>query len=111
PSSGRRRRRLRTATGARRCRSCIAVRTSTARRSRPRTGCRKQRRRREALPRERGGTEGRPGVVQRLTYRLALVTAATTLVLIVFGGLVTNTGAALAVPDWPTTFGQSMFLY
>jgi cytochrome c oxidase assembly protein subunit 15 len=32
-------------------------------------------------------------------------------VLIVFGGLVTNTGAALAVPDWPTTFGHSMFLF
>jgi cytochrome c oxidase assembly protein subunit 15 len=32
-------------------------------------------------------------------------------VLIVFGGLVTNTGSALAVPDWPTTFGHNMFLY
>jgi len=31
--------------------------------------------------------------------------------LIVAGGLVTNTGAALAVPDWPTTFGHNMFLY
>ena len=47
----------------------------------------------------------------RVTHRLALVTAAATLVLIVFGGLVTNTGAALAVPDWPTTFGYTMFLY
>ena len=46
-----------------------------------------------------------------MTHRLALVTAAATLVLIVFGGLVTNTGAALAVPDWPTTFGHNMFLY
>jgi cytochrome c oxidase assembly protein subunit 15 len=34
-----------------------------------------------------------------------------TLVLILFGGLVTNTGSALAVPDWPTTFGHNMFLY
>jgi heme a synthase len=34
-----------------------------------------------------------------------------TFVLILFGGLVTNTGAALAVPDWPTTFGHNMFLY
>ena len=42
---------------------------------------------------------------------LAIVTAAATLVLILFGGLVTNTGAALAVPDWPTTFGYNMFLY
>jgi cytochrome c oxidase assembly protein subunit 15 len=46
-----------------------------------------------------------------LAYRLALVTVAATLVLIVFGGLVTNTGAALAVPDWPTTFGHNLFLF
>jgi cytochrome c oxidase assembly protein subunit 15 len=42
---------------------------------------------------------------------LAVLTAAATGVLIVFGGLVTNTGAALAVPDWPTTFGHNMFLF
>jgi heme a synthase len=46
-----------------------------------------------------------------LAHRLALSTAAATVILIVFGGLVTNTGAALAVPDWPTTFGHNMFLY
>ena len=62
-------------------------------------------------PRARDDTEGRAGTVQRVTHRLALVTAAATLALIVFGGLVTNTGAALAVPDWPTTFGHNMFLY
>jgi cytochrome c oxidase assembly protein subunit 15 len=33
------------------------------------------------------------------------------LLLIVAGGLVTNTGAALAVPDWPTTFGHNMLLF
>jgi cytochrome c oxidase assembly protein subunit 15 len=47
----------------------------------------------------------------RPAHRLAVVTAAATGVLIVLGGLVTNTGAALAVPDWPTTFGHNMFLY
>jgi cytochrome c oxidase assembly protein subunit 15 len=47
----------------------------------------------------------------RLAHRLAVITAAATCVLIVFGGLVTNTGAALAVPDWPTTFGHNMFLF
>ena len=47
----------------------------------------------------------------RLAHRLALGTAAATAVLIVFGGLVTNTGAALAVPDWPNTFGHNLFLY
>jgi cytochrome c oxidase assembly protein subunit 15 len=46
-----------------------------------------------------------------MAHRLALATAAATFVLILFGGLVTNTGAALAVPDWPTTFGQNMFLF
>jgi len=47
----------------------------------------------------------------RSAHRLALTTAGATFVLILFGGLVTNTGAALAVPDWPTTFGHNMFLY
>jgi cytochrome c oxidase assembly protein subunit 15 len=46
-----------------------------------------------------------------LAHRLALATAAATVVLIVFGGLVTNTGAALAVPDWPSTFGHNMLLF
>ncbi len=44
-------------------------------------------------------------------YRFALVNAISTLVLIFVGGLVTNTGAGLAVPDWPTTFGHNMFLF
>jgi cytochrome c oxidase assembly protein subunit 15 len=44
-------------------------------------------------------------------HRLACVTAGATIGLIVAGGLVTNTGAALAVPDWPTTFGQNPFLF
>jgi len=47
----------------------------------------------------------------RRAHRLAVITAAVTCVLIVVGGLVTNTGAALAVPDWPTTFGHNMFLF
>ncbi len=46
-----------------------------------------------------------------MAHRLALTTVAATFVLILFGGLVTNTGSALAVPDWPTTFGSNMFLY
>jgi cytochrome c oxidase assembly protein subunit 15 len=44
-------------------------------------------------------------------HRLAVSTLLTTGVLIVAGGLVTNTGSALAVPDWPTTFGYNMFLF
>lgn len=44
-------------------------------------------------------------------HRLAVSLSVATLMLILLGGLVTNTGAALAVPDWPTTFGYNMFLY
>jgi cytochrome c oxidase assembly protein subunit 15 len=46
-----------------------------------------------------------------VAHRLALTTIVATFLLILFGGLVTNTGSALAVPDWPTTFGYNMFLY
>jgi heme a synthase len=46
-----------------------------------------------------------------LAYRLALATLGATSVLILLGGLVTNTGAALAVPDWPSTFGYNMVLF
>jgi len=56
----------------------------------------------------RRNPEVRPALI---AHRLAVVTAAATLILIVAGGLVTNTGSALAVPDWPTTFGHNMFLY
>src|SRR2546426_1874746 len=49
---------------------------------------------------------GRP-----VAYRLALATLAATCVLMLLGGLVTNTGAALAVPDWPSTFGYNMVLF
>lgn len=44
-------------------------------------------------------------------HRLAGTLCGATFLLLVFGGLVTTTGAALAVPDWPTTFGYNMFLY
>ncbi len=44
-------------------------------------------------------------------HRLAVVTTAATFLLILAGGLVTNTGTGMAVPDWPTTFGYNMFLY
>jgi cytochrome c oxidase assembly protein subunit 15 len=41
----------------------------------------------------------------------AVLTAATTLPLIFIGGLVTSHDAALAVPDWPTSYGYNMFLF
>jgi cytochrome c oxidase assembly protein subunit 15 len=48
---------------------------------------------------------------QRWLHRFALITVAATFPLLFVGGLVTSTGSALAVPDWPTTFGQNMFVY
>jgi len=53
-------------------------------------------------------TQSELGVV---THRLGLATLTATGALIVLGGLVTNTGAGLAVPDWPSTFGHNMFLF
>src|SRR5262249_29680863 len=61
--------------------------------------------------RGRAATDARTEQRGMLAHRLALRTAVATAVLIVFGGLVTNTGAALAVPDWPNTFGHTLFLY
>ncbi len=54
---------------------------------------------------------GRVGRESPWPHRLALATAGATFLLILAGGLVTNTGAGLAVPDWPTTFGYTMFTY
>lgn len=42
-------------------------------------------------------------------YAKLVVTA--TVLLIAAGGMVTSTGSGLAVPDWPTTYGWSMFSF
>jgi heme a synthase len=47
----------------------------------------------------------------RWPHRLALLTTGATFLLILIGGIVTNTESGLAVPDWPTTFGYNMFSY
>lgn len=44
-------------------------------------------------------------------HRFAIFTAVNTFVLIFIGGLVTSTGSGLAVPDWPTTYGENMFTF
>jgi len=41
-------------------------------------------------------------------HRLAQLTVGATLCLIFAGGLVTSTGSALAVPDWPLSYGMLM---
>jgi cytochrome c oxidase assembly protein subunit 15 len=60
-------------------------------------------------------TDGAQGIVQGAwspwPHRIALVTTTATFFLILAGGVVTNTGTGMAVPDWPTTFGHNMFLY
>ena len=41
----------------------------------------------------------------------SVLVAASTLILILAGGLVTSTGSGLAVPDWPNTYGWFMFTF
>jgi heme a synthase len=46
-----------------------------------------------------------------LLHLFALLTAASTAVLIFAGGLVTSTGSGLSVPDWPNSYGWTMFTF
>ena len=46
-----------------------------------------------------------------MLHVFAVFVAASTAVLILAGGLVTSTGSGLSVPDWPTTYGWSMFTF
>lgn len=43
--------------------------------------------------------------------RFAVFTAGMTFVLVWMGGLVTSHGVGLAVPDWPNTYGYSLFFF
>ena len=47
----------------------------------------------------------------RWLHRYNQVLAASSLLLIVAGGLVTSTDSGLAVPDWPNTYGYFMFSF
>jgi len=46
-----------------------------------------------------------------MLHRFATFVAACTAVLVLAGSLVTSTGSGLSVPDWPTTYGWSMFTF
>lgn len=46
-----------------------------------------------------------------LCHRFAKAALGATFVLLVAGGLVTSQDVGMAVPDWPTTFGENMFTY
>src|SRR4029450_1376673 len=50
-------------------------------------------------------------IIHMLLHRFAALVAASTLLLIFAGGLVTSTGSGLSVPDWPTTYGWNMFAF
>jgi len=50
-------------------------------------------------------------VFNKWLHRFAILLAICTLGLIVAGAMVTSTGSGLAVPDWPTTYGQNMFTF
>ena len=54
---------------------------------------------------------GTSALPNRLLYWFAFFVAGSVLVLICSGGLVTSHEAGLAVPDWPNSFGYSMFLF
>jgi cytochrome c oxidase assembly protein subunit 15 len=44
-------------------------------------------------------------------HRYTRLLVAATLILVAAGGMVTSTNAGLSVPDWPTTYGYSMFTF
>ena len=44
-------------------------------------------------------------------HRFACLLVVTTLGLVALGGVVTTKGVGMAVPDWPTTYGENMFLF
>ncbi|HWW86390.1 MAG TPA: COX15/CtaA family protein [Vicinamibacterales bacterium] len=46
-----------------------------------------------------------------MLHRFATFVAGCTVLLILAGSLVTSTGSGLSVPDWPTTYGWSMFTF
>ena len=45
------------------------------------------------------------------THLIACLLVVVTAVLLSFGALVTTYEAAMAVPDWPATYGHNMFLF
>src|SRR6266403_4690177 len=62
---------------------------------------------------ERGCQIGsdRPSAFNPWLHRFAILTAISTLGLIIIGGLVTSHGAGMSVPDWPNTYGYNMFAF
>jgi cytochrome c oxidase assembly protein subunit 15 len=59
------------------------------------------------------GNGGRPSCIGSRNWPriVACLLVVATVVLLSFGALVTTYEAAMAVPDWPATFGHNMFLF
>lgn len=56
------------------------------------------------------GTQGNTAS-SPVTHVVSLLLVVVTAILLCFGALVTTYDAAMAVPDWPGTFGHNMFLF
>jgi cytochrome c oxidase assembly protein subunit 15 len=56
-------------------------------------------------------SDRQPRVVSPGQVRIARLLAGAAFLLLLAGGLVTTYRVGMAVPDWPTTFGYSMFAY
>lgn len=61
----------------------------------------------EMVPGTFSAAEKVPGTI----FWMAAATCGVTFVLILVGALVTSFGVGMAVPDWPTTFGENMLTY
>ncbi len=48
---------------------------------------------------------------RRWLFRFSIVNIAATAALLVLGAIVTSTESGMAVPDWPTTFSNNMFMF
>ena len=48
---------------------------------------------------------------EKFTNRFAIILTVCIIFLITAGSFVTSTGSGLAVPDWPNTYGENMFLF
>ncbi len=53
-----------------------------------------------------GGIVLKGSMFRKDLFYFTLAVAASTFILIIAGGLVTSTGSALSVPDWPLSYGQ-----
>src|SRR5215831_19225661 len=51
------------------------------------------------------------GFPEEMLHRFAQLVAGCTVLLLLAGSLVTSTGSGLSVPDWPTSYGWSMFTF